>query len=81
VVSERFVQLANRAMSASPIPSASCTTATGFPRKGSLEKTSTWLNFGMDRSHHQGPVLPSTGGSPVSMRRLHGSASGSKELT
>lgn len=30
-------------MAAGVRPSASCTTATGLPRNGSWEKTSTWL--------------------------------------
>ena len=34
-------------MSSSLMPSASCTTATGLPSSGSLEKTSTWLKFRM----------------------------------
>ncbi|CPU67908.1 Uncharacterised protein [Mycobacteroides abscessus] len=44
VVSERLVQRAKAAICSSVRPTASSTTATGFPRVGVRVKTSTWAN-------------------------------------
>src|SRR6266581_1202851 len=50
VVSDRFVQCANRCMAASVRPSPSSTTATGLPRYGVVVKTSTWRKARTDPS-------------------------------